>query len=76
MKILEGYNEKADNKVCRLNKTLYGLKQSSRQWNKEFSKKLVEFGFLQSINDNCLFILKKRFFYCFISVCGRHTNSW
>jgi hypothetical protein len=32
-------------KVCRLIKTLYGLKQSGREWNDELNKKLMKKGF-------------------------------
>lgn len=33
------------NPVCRLNKSLYGLKQASRTWNKTFMKVLVDAGY-------------------------------
>ncbi|KAL0320005.1 UNVERIFIED_CONTAM: Copia protein [Sesamum radiatum] len=42
--------------VCKLQKSLYGLKQVSRQWNLEFTLKIAEFGFKQSSHDHCLFI--------------------
>ncbi|KAL0315559.1 UNVERIFIED_CONTAM: Retrovirus-related Pol polyprotein from transposon RE2 [Sesamum radiatum] len=42
--------------VCKLQRSLYGLKQASRQWNREFTLKLAEFGFKQSAHDHCLFI--------------------
>ncbi|CAA0814951.1 cysteine-rich RLK (RECEPTOR-like protein kinase) 8 [Striga hermonthica] len=42
--------------VCHLKKSLYGLKQASREWNAEFCAKLLAFGFVQSAHDHCLFV--------------------
>ncbi|KAL0435616.1 UNVERIFIED_CONTAM: Retrovirus-related Pol polyprotein from transposon RE1 [Sesamum radiatum] len=41
--------------VCKLERSLYGLKQASRQWNVELTVKLKAFGFIQSAHDHCLF---------------------
>lgn len=54
--------------VCRLKKSIYSLKQASRQWNLEFTSKLQAFGFLQSCHDHCLFRYHKGDNFLFVLV--------
>ena len=42
--------------VCKLNKSLYGLKQSARCWNSTLDTYLKENGYRQSDADSCLYI--------------------
>jgi len=51
----EGYANCPPGKVCKLKRSLYGLKQTSRQWNTEFTKFLVQLGFVQSKRNYSLF---------------------
>lgn len=53
----EGYVLKGnEHLVCKLKKSIYGLKQSPRCWNKCLSDFLSEIGFHQSCADPCVFI--------------------
>ncbi|KAL0449636.1 UNVERIFIED_CONTAM: Retrovirus-related Pol polyprotein from transposon TNT 1-94 [Sesamum latifolium] len=52
----EGYVVEPD-LVCKLERSLYGLKQASQQWNLEFTQNLEAYGFVQLPNDHCLFTM-------------------
>jgi ATP-binding cassette subfamily B (MDR/TAP) protein 1 len=43
-------------RVCRLNKSLYGLKQSPRQWYKKFNAFMVSVNFSRSNYDSCVYL--------------------
>ena len=45
-----------ERKVCRLNWSLYGLKQSSRQWYKQFHQEVISNGFLMIEEDHYVYV--------------------
>ncbi|RVW68794.1 Retrovirus-related Pol polyprotein from transposon RE1 [Vitis vinifera] len=51
--------EKQCQKVCKLKKSLYGLKQSLRAWFGRFTKSMRAFGYRQSNSDHTLFLKKQ-----------------
>ncbi|KAJ3555950.1 hypothetical protein NP233_g12089 [Leucocoprinus birnbaumii] len=54
MKQPEGYHQGGPNVVCILHKSLYGLKQSARQWNKKLHSVLDSLGFKRLQSDASL----------------------
>lgn len=51
----EGYEEKDDGLVYRLEKSLYGLKQSGRNWNRVLHDCLTDNGYTQNPADHCVY---------------------
>ena len=44
-----------ESKVCKLMKSIYGLKQASRSWNIRFDEAIKSFGFSQNIDEPCVY---------------------
>jgi hypothetical protein len=40
---------------CRLNKSIYGLKQASKQWYLKFDRTIRKFGFKDNVENNCIY---------------------
>ena len=56
MKQPEGFVAQGkENLVCRLKRSIYGLKQSPRCWNTVLNRKLQEMGFAQTAGDPCIY---------------------
>lgn len=53
----QGYQGAKIGQVCKLLKSLYGLKQGPREWNAEFTRQLVSFGFSPAVHDPCIFTM-------------------
>ena len=56
---IPAFDERGRPLVCKLRRTLYGLKQAGREWGMLFSAFLVSWGFVRSTIDTCLFTYTK-----------------
>jgi transposase InsO family protein len=56
MKQPEGFpSSDGEQLVCKLKKSIYGLKQASRQWYLKFHNVISSFGFVENIMDQCIY---------------------
>ena len=46
---------KCANKVCMLQRSIYGLVQASRSWNKRFDSVIKAYGFIQTFGEACIY---------------------
>ena len=52
----EGFvNPKGANKICKLQRSIYGLVQASRSWNICFDKMIKAYGFIQTYGEACIY---------------------
>lgn len=56
LKLPEGIKlDNNKNDVCKLNKSIYGLKKSPRYWNQTFDEVVSSEGYVKSSKDGCLY---------------------
>jgi hypothetical protein len=53
----KGFEQGPPGTVCRLLKSLYGIKQAGRLWSLKWAKDLIKAGFVRSYSDPSLFLL-------------------
>lgn len=51
----EGFGDGAT-RVCKLGRSLYGLKQASRMWNERFNQFILSIVFRGCLSDHCLYV--------------------
>ena len=52
----EGFADpKGANKVCKLQRSIYGLVQASRSWNICFDEVIKAYGFIQTFGEACIY---------------------
>lgn len=68
MKLPQGLDVTEPGFVCRLNKSLYGLKQASRQWYAKLTEALLLRAYTHSHHDHSLFYKKSSSLVIFVAV--------
>ena len=55
--------------VCKLRRSLYGLKQSPRAWFSRFSSVVQEFGMIRSTTDHSVFLSSYFYWPVYLLAC-------
>ena len=42
-------------KICKLQRSIYGLKQASRSWNLRFDETVTKYGFIKNEDEPCVY---------------------
>ena len=48
----EGFTSVNKNEVCKIQRSIFGLKQASRSWNIHFDEAIKEFDFSQNLDEH------------------------
>ena len=57
-----------ERKVCKLKRSIYGLKQSSRQWNLKFYQAVISYGFRMVEEDHCVYVKRSKDDFAILSL--------
>ena len=70
----EGFiDPKGANKMCKLQRSIYGLVQASQSWNIRFDELIKAYGFIQTYDEACIYEKVSGSTTTFlISICERH----
>ncbi|RVX15691.1 Retrovirus-related Pol polyprotein from transposon TNT 1-94 [Vitis vinifera] len=67
MKQPEGFpSSDGEQLFCKLKKSIYGLKQASRQWYLKFHNIISSFGFVENVMDQCIYLKVSGSKVCFL----------
>ena len=65
------YDDKDNHLVCKLKKSIYGLKQASRKWDIKFHNVIASYGFVENIVDQCIYLKVSGSKYIFLVLYER-----
>ncbi|KAA0054844.1 hypothetical protein E5676_scaffold1142G00250 [Cucumis melo var. makuwa] len=72
----EGFIQKdPKQKVCKLQKSIYGLKQASRSWNIRFDTAIKSYGFEQNVDEPCVYKRIIKSTVAFLVLYGIHLSK-
>lgn len=67
MKQPKGFSSNSgEHLVCKLKRSIYGLKQASRQWYLKFHETVSSFGFIENPMDQCIYQKVSESKICFL----------